>query len=430
MMVAVNLYKETGRMWYSAELPDNICLYEANEAETIWGLNYFLYHEQCFYEEYLESCRECGWPIDENAVPQASGTQHLILDFIDKECSSREEGEWATGQLCRNMLMHAPDIIDEGEWDGLKNMVKQHVTKSCGLQFNRHRTEYYCYLLGVLMIASHDTDAYSRKHRIALFNENWNQLSWMYGIAIGRVLGTALHNFTAVIKQAGQNDRKHYLHLYLPLAERYIGKICSYGSDKRDRLQDAISKMKEVEEREEQRTDLDGLYAILFPKYITDALFASRPAGTIAELKDEMSAKDRRITELEKDIDDITGQYNKVLSQLAEAVGDVDTDKISAEELIEAFLRFQTDLALSIFGSMSTLLAQNATWQKYAPTIQQRILDKQREELHQERELKETMRMAAMKPTAIYQSGATHEDRRLQVISEGSTGDIKQIDGQ
>ena len=48
-----------------------------------------------------------------------------------------------------------------------------------------------------------------------------------------------------------------------------------------------------------------------------------------------------------------------------------------ADDLTAAFLRFPTQLALSFYGSMSTLLALNPTWQKYAPKIQEQILAKQ-----------------------------------------------------
>lgn len=58
-------------------------------------------------------------------------------------------------------------------------------------------------------------------------------------------------------------------------------------------------------------------------------------------------------------VDDLTNRYNKVLEQLTRAVKDVESDKISADDLTAAFLRFPTNLALGLFGSVSTLLAQN-----------------------------------------------------------------------
>ena len=76
-------------------------------------------------------------------------------------------------------------------------------------------------------------------------------------------------------------------------------------------------------------------------------------------------------------MDDLTNRYNKVLEQLTNAVKDVESDKISADDLTAAFLRFPTNLALGLFGSVSTLLAQNPTWLKYSPNIQEKILAKQ-----------------------------------------------------
>ena len=92
-----------------------------------------------------------------------------------------------------------------------------------------------------------------------------------------------------------------------------------------------------------------------------------------------MDRRKKTYEELEAAVDDLTSRYNKVLEQLANAVKDVESDKISADDLTAAFLRFPTQLALSFYGSISTLLALNPTWQKYAPQIQEQILSKQEE---------------------------------------------------
>ena len=201
----------------------------------------------------------------------------------------------------------------------------------------------------------------------------------MYGIVLGRVIGSRLHNFTSVVNQVGNNNRKYYLHLYLPLVEYYFDKIIEYNDDKPEKLRQAIIKAKKIEELEEQRTNLDDLFGILFPKHLQEIMSSSRPARTIEKMRKEMEAKDKRIKELEDAVDDITNKYKNVLEQLTNAVNDVETDKISADDLTAAFLRFPTELALSFFGSMSTLLVSNSTWQKYAPTIQEKILAKQYE---------------------------------------------------
>ena len=214
------------------------------------------------------------------------------------------------------------------------------------------------------------------------------------------MIGTALNNFTAVIKQAGQGRRSHYLHLYLPLIENNVDKICRYSNDSRYKLEDAIRQMRVVEAREEQKKDIDELYHILFPKHFVLAMADSRPAATIADLKEKLAERDQIITKLQSDIDDVSKQYNSVLEQLKNAVNDVENDRISGEDLTVSFLRFPPDLALSYFGTMSILFALNPTWQKYAPQIQEQILSKQKEQLNKQEKMIEEVEKAASKPTS------------------------------
>lgn len=382
MLAAVNLYKETGRIWCQDYLPDNIELFEANKAETLWGYQFFL----------EEECEQNISYKDKNPY----------IAFIENECQRTDCG-YGHSYFCQDLLSYVPKMLDQSEWPALKQLLWQSIQKSGGLQFDRLRTEYYCYLIGVLMIAESASDDYTYDNRIKQFKKEWYQLSWMYGMAIGRVVGTALNNFTAVVKQAGQGWRKHYLHLYLPLVENNVDKICRYSNDNRYKLEDAIRQMRVVEAREEQKTDIDNLYGILFPKHFLHAMSSSRPAATIADLKEEVVAKDQRIKELEDAVDDVTNKYNNVLEQLKDAVKYVESDKFSPENLTAAFLRFPTELALSFYGSMSTLMALDATWQKYAPKILERILaqQKERQERQEQKQDKmiEEVEKAANKPT-------------------------------
>ena len=359
MMAAVNLYKEEGRIWYLQDIPDDIDLFEANDEETLWGYKFFL----------DEQCEQCKAYKDKNPY----------VAFIENECP-QDDNSWGQTAFCQNFLSKVPRMLDKTEWPNLKQLLWKAIVQSGGLQFNRYNTEYYCYLIGVLMIAENGTDDFTYDWKIQKFKKEWYQLSWMYGMAIGRVTGTALNNFTAVIKQAGQGRRKHYLHLYLPLLENNIDKICSYKTDNRFKLQEAIRKMREQEALAEQKTDLDELYHILFPKHFVLAMADSRPAATIATLKEEVAVKDQRIKELESAVDDLSNRYDKVLTQFEDTLKAVEEDKISSDDLIAAFLRFPTQLALSFFGSMSTLFALNKTWQKYAPVIMELITAKEKEQ--------------------------------------------------
>jgi hypothetical protein len=205
-------------------------------------------------------------------------------------------------------------------------------------------------------------------------------------------MGTELKNFTGVVHQLDNPVRVPYLHLYLPLIEGNVDKVCMYNpSEKRYKLENAIRKMQKVEALERKRTDLDEIYQILFPKHFRQAMAENRPAATIADLKEKLAERDQIITKLKTDIDNVSRQYNAVLEQLKNAVNDVENDLISAEDLTESFLMFPTDLALSYFGTMSTLLALNSTWQKYAPQIHKQILAKQKELLDRQEQKQDKM---------------------------------------
>lgn len=377
MLAAVNLYKEEGRIWWVEDLPDDLELFEANEAETIWGYRLFL-------EEQTET-------------DKAYEGKNPFVAFVERE-SPQQDNSWEQESFCQDFLSYVPQMLEQEEWQGLKQQLWQTIVHSGGLQFNRYTTEYYCYLIAVLMIAESGMQDFTYQWKIKQLKKEWYQLSWMYGMAIGRVTGTALNNFTAVVKQAGQGRRKHYLHLYLPLVENNVDKICGYQADNRYKLLEAIRQMRVIEAREEQKTDLDDLYHILFPKHFVLAMSASRPAATIAGLKEEVAAKDHRIKELENAVDDLTNRYQALLEQLKIAVKDVEDDKISPKDLIAAFLRLPTELALAYYGNMSILMAQNKTWQKYAPTINERILAKQQEQQDRQQEMDKAVKKSLEEP--------------------------------
>jgi hypothetical protein len=156
-------------------------------------------------------------------------------------------------------------------------------------------------------------------------------------------------------------------------------------------------------------TELEELCAILFPKVIRDVLRQSRP---------------KTYEELEADIDDLSKRYNKVLAQLTSAVKDVEDDKISGEDLTAAFLRLPTELALAYYGNMSILMAQNKTWQKYAPTINERILAKRQEQQERREQCQEQMAASVEK---IAEKPSVVIDSAQDVIADGGKKTVQII---
>lgn len=349
ILAAVNLYEEEGRIWYSDELPNKVELYEANEEETIWGLKCYLDNYYTDNEEYKGL--------------------HPLIAFINGECAKNTNNSWQTESFCQEMLTRAPKLIDRSKWAALKSDVGRLIMQTTGLQYDRFRIEYYCFLLGVLMIAEHEENVFYRKEKIELLRKNWEQFSWMYGIGIGRVLGSRLHNFTAVINQTAQNKRKHYLHLYLPLAECFIDKICKYNDDKPEKLQEAIGKAKIIEAREKQEANLDELYGILFPKHSLQALSSNRPAGTIAEMREKMAAQEQKISSLESRLTASISDFNRKYEALLRNFEDLAKISITFDEIRKGLGELSRTTAEGVLEKLSITLADNKRFMDELPKL-------------------------------------------------------------
>ena len=92
------------------------------------------------------------------------------------------------------------------------------------------------------------------------------------------------------------------------MIENNLDKISKVAGNRRKKLQAAINYMREKEALEEQKSDLDELYSIIFPQNFQLAMLNSRPATTIADLRKEVAEKDQRIKKLENDIDGMTNK--------------------------------------------------------------------------------------------------------------------------
>lgn len=132
MLAAVNHYKEEGRIWWMEDLPDDLELFEANEAETVWGY-------QLFLKEQIET-------------DKAYEGKNPFVAFVERE-SPQQDNCWRQEGFCQDFLSYVPRMLGQEEWQGLKQLLWQTIVHSGGLQFNRYTTECYCYLIAVLMIA-------------------------------------------------------------------------------------------------------------------------------------------------------------------------------------------------------------------------------------------------------------------------------------
>lgn len=257
------------------------------------------------------------------------------------------------------------------DWEAVYDTLKVKLAKAQH-SGNFKLSEMHCLLMGVTMIELTD---HSREKKNELFGQlqlNWGFMKYMYSVLIHYIVGMRVDNFAALANTACSRKSSHpYMHLFYKAFKAKRDKLCPEGltdvysgESVRVQAERHLEKMERIIKSTPQSNALNELCGILFPKVMENVLRQSRP---------------KTYEELETAVDDLTNRYNKVLEQLTDAVKDVESDKISADDLAAAFLRFPTHLALGLFGNVSTLLAQNPTWQKCSPRIHEQILAKQEE---------------------------------------------------
>lgn len=362
MLVAVNLYKEEGCQWVCDELPDGIALYDANEDETLWGVKYFLNAES------------------EGASPEG------ILKFLKTEHAIEEKSKWDS-YLCQNIMSLVPEILSSEECANLKIQLKKEIAKERGPQHDRYLLEDYCFLLAVLMISERKSDesgwrgeGYSyvckreRSSRIQLLRNQWEHFSYMFGMLLGQVIGSDYNNFLQVFERCCHDRRAHYLHLYLTIAGQSIDEIVRLNKTERWKLEGKLKKMAAAEEKEDQFTDLDELFGILFPKLLREALSSSRPAAVIAELKQMTAAQQQKISEMEHKLSDSISSFNTQYQALLHDFEALAEASVSFDELEKALKKLSRTNAENVLSHLSSTL-RDENFQRQVPRLMEAVKD-------------------------------------------------------
>ena len=257
------------------------------------------------------------------------------------------------------------------DWESVYETLKKKLARA-RQSGNYKLSEMHCLLMGITMIELTDNSREKKNELFGLLRQNWGFFKYMYSVLIRYIVGMRVDNFAALANTAcNRKTSRPYMHLFYKAFKAKFDLLCPEGlidyhsgESVREQAERHLKRMEQIIKSTPKSDSLNELCGILFPKVMEDVLKQSRP---------------KTYEELENAVDDLTNRYNKVLEQLTNAVKDVESDKISSDDLAAAFLRFPANLALGLFGSVSTLLAQNRTWLKCSPHIHEQILAKQEE---------------------------------------------------
>ncbi|MCQ2312831.1 MAG: hypothetical protein MJZ84_05220 [Paludibacteraceae bacterium] len=293
-IAATNFDSDPNYIWHQDQVPEDIVFYYPEKEECDWGYDEFI----C----YLFS------PAFGNSK------ENPILSYLNR--SSKYVVNYHSCKVLFGILQRVPFNVNNLKqyesliWNALKHI---------GVDFDRYKAELYCYFLSIVRIWEYTKGNEKQyDYQAYLLNEHWEHLSWMYGMALGRVIGSEDKNFTSQINHLDSKKRSKYIHLYLPLVEFNIEKYPDYNNvEKKENLQKAIKKIKLTGEREKQEADLDELFQILFPLHFKRTMFENHPASSVAELQADYEEMQKKVAEKDKQ------QVTKVYIQSGAVYNDI-----------------------------------------------------------------------------------------------------------
>ena len=113
-----------------------------------------------------------------------------------------------------------------------------------------------------------------------------------------------------------------------------------------------------------------------------------------------------------------TEEYKQTVSDMKSQLG---KKYIRLDTIADCILRLPTiELQYAALQQMNTLLAGTA-WSEKAAEVMETMFAKVKGQQDRQQEMEENLKKAANKPTTIYQSGSTHDDKRQQMFLDGKT---------
>lgn len=377
-IAATHFNNDPTYVWQFDEVPDGTEFYIAEQYECDWGYDEFIAY--LFSPEY----------------PYPDGDP--ILNYLSR--NAKYVSHYHSKDVLFDIIKRIPyNVKDIKKYEPL---IWNSGLRDIGVDFDRHKAELFCYFLSVVRIWENSKgNDQTYCYQLSQLDSLWEHLSWMFGMALGRVLGSEDKNFTSQINHLDSKKRSKYIHLYMALVESNIEKYPEYNNvEKKDNLKKAIRKIKLTGEREKQEHDLDELFKILFPHHFQRVMSENRPASSIAELKAnyEQAMKDldaargklkETVALYESQLQDMATQLAGLVSNAPDQDNTVSFSYVRQQLLMQDY-RSAHDLSIKL----NDLMTGYKGWSEFYLTLREEIL--------------------AMKPShttnVTIQSGATYND--------------------
>lgn len=299
------------------------------------------------------------------------------------------------------------------DWKRLSEELKEMLFKT-EVCYDYKTDEVLCVLHGFTMIMQQEWSKEKRRRALDLLNQHWLFLKHYYSVMTRHIIGVKWTSFRKVaetVMKASQSFKPH-LHIF------YCGLIDCVNElhlerARQRRMDKVVLQMQDELNRCEPSELLYGLCDTLFPEDFQRLLREHRPKS-YKEVEDESHKKDELIQEMQAQ----TRQLHKQLDKAEETLQKMVQSAIPVEKVDEELMKYPAGMAWDMLNNLNSNLAISIqpAWREHFPQLLEKYRRRLYEPLKQQESLADAMMKVAQRPTYNYEAGATHDDKRSQLV--------------
>lgn len=313
------------------------------------------------------------------------------------------------------------------DWTCISESLKEMLFKGA-VCYNYKTDEVLCVLYSYTMIMQQNWPREKKKEQLELLSHQWLFMKHYFSVMTRNIIGVRWTSFKKVaetVLSASQSFKPHMHIFYCGLMD-CVDKL---DLDRRHRreLDKVIVQMQEELNRIKDHSEvLYDLCDALFPEDFQRLLREHRPKS-YKEVEDESQKKDELIRQIRQQNQHLTSELERTKNVLQQMI----LSSIPIEEIDRELMKYPPAMAFDLLRELnnSVVLSVIEAWREHYPALVDKYRKRLFEPIDRQRDLTDAMMKVAERPTTSYNyaSGATHDDKRSQLVLGEGKGDVVQI---
>ncbi len=299
------------------------------------------------------------------------------------------------------------------DWHRLSEELKEMLFKA--EVYSDYKTdEVLCALHAFTMIMQQEWKKEKKTENLELLRQQWKFMKHYYSVMTRHIVGVKWTQFDKVAETVMKSSQSFKPHMHI-FYSGLIDCVDELHLDKKHqcKMDKICCQMQEEITRCEPSDLLYELCDAIFPEDFQRLLRDNRPKS-YKEIEDESNQKDELIQQLK----DQSNRTRKELEKSREIIEKMVLSSIPIEDVDAELEQYPPGTAWDMLINLNAnpIISMQKAWREHYPELLKKYRKRLMEPIEQQKELTESMMKVAERPTYNYEAGATHDDKRSQLL--------------